>query len=158
MRHLGIDYGKKRVGLAMSDAGGRFVTPMTVLQVGNDDDAIRQVANVVEREEPDVLVLGLPINMDGTEGGSATNVRLWGQKLTDLTRLAVRLVDERQTSLDAEAELAARRRGGEKLTHKRKKRRLDAVAAAGFLQNHLEGSLPAVDTLVPAKPAGPAQR
>jgi len=149
VRHLAIDYGQKRVGLALSDAGGSLATPLAVLTVGNDDDARRQVVAAARHEGADVLVVGLPLNMDGTAGGSARNVRRWTAALVKDLALPARLVDERLSSVAAEQELAARRRGGERLTHKGKKKRLDAVAAAGFLQAHLDGELPTIETLTP---------
>jgi putative Holliday junction resolvase len=150
LRHLAVDYGTRRVGLALSDAGGSLATPLTVLQVGNDEDAVRQVARVADREGPDVLVVGLPINMDGTEGGSAANVRAWAQQLAKATRLVAILVDERQTSIAAEEELAARRRQGERLTRGKKKARQDAVAAAKILQGYFDGQVAAVGRIEPA--------
>ncbi len=144
MRHLGIDYGTRRVGLALSDAGGTFVSPLAVLEVTTDAVAQAEIVAVVEREGAEVLVVGLPINMDGTEGPSAKNVRTWARSVADAVKLPLCLVDERQSSLAAEAVLASRRRGGENLTRKRKKKRLDAVAAAGFLQAYLNGELSAL--------------
>ncbi|MEM1011140.1 MAG: Holliday junction resolvase RuvX [Planctomycetota bacterium] len=149
MRHLAIDYGTRRVGLALSDEGGQFVNPLAVLQVGNDDDARRQVVAAARREDAQVLVVGLPLNMDGTEGPSAVNVRKWASAVADELTITLVLVDERLTSFEAEQTLAARRRGGERLTHKGKKRRLDAVAAAGFLQQYLDGELTALETRHP---------
>ncbi|MEM7807453.1 MAG: Holliday junction resolvase RuvX [Planctomycetota bacterium] len=157
MRHLAIDYGTRRVGLALSDEGGQFVNPLAVFQVGNDDDARRQVVAAARREDAQVLVVGLPLNMDGTEGPSAVNVRKWASAVADELAITLVLVDERLTSFEAEQTLAARRRGGERLTHKGKKRRLDAVAAAGFLQQYLDGKLSALETRHPTDPDGLAR-
>ena len=141
MRHLGIDYGTRRVGVALSDAGGRFATPVQVLEITTPQQALEQVARVALSEGVEVLVLGIPLNMDGTEGPAASAVRRWGRELAETTKRPVVLVDERLSSFVAEQALVERKRAGERLSRKGKKRRLDAVAAAQLLQSYLDGKL-----------------
>lgn len=143
MRSLAVDLGARRVGLALSDEGGRFATPYEVLEVRSPADAIEQVMNVIGREGVQRIVLGLPLNMDGSAGGAATQVHSWGEQLGQRSGLPVLYVDERLSSFEAEQQLAARRRAGEKLTHQRKKEQRDALAAASFLQAFLDGKLQA---------------
>lgn len=145
MRTLGIDLGARRVGLALSDAEGRLATPLDVLEVRGEDQAIEPVLRVIQEEGVERVVLGLPLNMDGTRGPAAKRVVEWGRKLSERCGLAVIYVDERLSSFDAEQQLLDRRRGGEKLTRQDRKRRLDAIAAAGFLQAYLDGRLPGLD-------------
>ena len=140
-RHLGVDYGTRRVGLAMSDAGGTFVSPLEVLEITTPAVATERVAAVVAKEDVGVIVVGLPINMDGTEGPSAKALREWVKTLRAATKRPVILVDERQTSIEAEQSLVDRKRGGEKITRKAKKKRLDALAAAVILRGYLEREL-----------------
>jgi putative Holliday junction resolvase len=141
MRTLAIDFGSKRLGLAMSDEGGRFATPLEVLQVASPQHAIEQVLAVVKRESVQRLVVGLPLNMDETIGPAARATAIWANDLAVRSNLPMVLVDERLSSFDAEQSLIERKRGGEKITRRQKKQRLDALAAAGFLQAFLDGKL-----------------
>lgn len=145
MRTLGIDYGTRRVGLALSDQGGRYATALNVLTVGNPAHAANLVAEVTRREGPERLVVGLPLNMDGTVGPQARLTVEWAVKLGRDLAIPVLFVDERLSSYDAEQSLIERKRGGEKITRKRKKGQLDALAAALILQRFLDGELPAVE-------------
>ena len=143
MRTLAIDLGSKRIGLAMS--AGNLATPIDVLVVSDAKLAIAPIAKLIKDEDVERLILGLPINMDGTIGPAAKGVIAWAKTLTAACGLPILFVDERLSSFDAEQSLNERRRGGEKLTRLDKKRRLDAIAAAGFLQAFLDGKLEAID-------------
>ena len=145
MRTLAIDYGTRRVGLAMSDEGGRFATPLDVLEVTSPEGAAAAVVAVARREGVERLLVGLPLNMDGTAGPQARLTVAWARGVASAAGVPAVFVDERLSSFDAEQELAGRRRGGERLTRKGKKRRLDALAAASFLRAFLDGELPAID-------------
>ncbi len=141
MRTLAVDLGARRVGLALSDEGGRFATPHDVLFVSSPQQATDLVLQVLAKEGVERIVLGLPLNMDDTLGPAARGVIAWGRELTVRAGKPVVFVDERLSSFEAEQQLAERRRGGEKLTRKRKKEQLDALAAAGFLQAFLDGRI-----------------
>ncbi len=141
MRHLGIDYGTRRVGLAVSDEGGRFATPLEVLEVGSPQQALEGVAAAVAEEGAEILVIGLPLNMDDSEGPAAVAVRRWADDLSARTGRQTVLVDERLSSFEAELTLRSRKQAGERLTRRGKKRRLDALAAAQLLQGYLDGTL-----------------
>ncbi len=145
MRTLGIDFGKRRIGLALSDAGGKLATPREVLQISTISQAINEIAKVIESEGVERIVVGLPLNMDGTRGGAAKEVAEFGRLLAQRGRVKVIFVDERLSTFQAEQDLLDARRDGQKLTRKSKKLRLDAVAAANFLQDFLDGKLQALD-------------
>lgn len=145
MRTLGIDLGTRRVGLAMSDEGGRFATPYEVLQVVGADAAFEPIAQLVRKEGVSRVVVGLPLNMDDTFGPAARSAVAWGTKLSATAGVPVVYVDERLSSFAAEQSLNDRKRGGEKLTRGKKKQQLDALAAADFLQAFLDGRLNAID-------------
>jgi putative Holliday junction resolvase len=145
VRTLAIDLGSRRVGLALSDEGGRFATPYDVLLVSSAENASEQVAGVVRKEGVDRLAVGLPLNMDGTAGDAARKTAAWARSLSAATGKALVFIDERLSSFAAEQQLNDRKRGGERLTRGGKKQRLDALAAAGFLQEFLDGRLPAVE-------------
>lgn len=133
MRALGIDFGEKRIGLAISDPDGRFALPLTTLERRNDRAALRQIAEIARREGVGRLVLGEPKGLDG-EGGAATErVRRFGERLAAMTGLPLELVDEALTSAEAaerlrEAGIGSRREPG----------RIDAVAAQILLQEVLD--------------------
>jgi putative Holliday junction resolvase len=145
MRTLAIDYGTVRVGLAMSDEGARFATPIDVLTVSSPDQAMVQVLQIIAREHVERVVIGLPLNMDDSIGPQARKTIEWGCALGDRSGKPVVFVDERLSSFAAEQDLIDRKRGGEKITRKRKKEQLDALAAAGFLQAFLDGKLPLIE-------------
>ena len=141
MRTLAIDLGSRRVGLALSDEGGQFATPHDVLTVRSPDEALAPILSLIASEGIRRVVLGLPLNMDDTIGPAAKSVMGWAEKLRSQCALPVVFVDERLSSFAAEQRLADRKRGGEKMTRGQKKQMLDAHAAAGFLQEFLDGKL-----------------
>lgn len=145
MRTLAIDYGTRRIGLALSDEEGRLATPLEVLHVGAPEDAVSDILEVIAREGVRRLVVGLPLNMDDSVGPGARDAAKFGRRVADAAGVPLVLVDERLSSFQAEQDLIVRKRGGEKLTRQMKKNRLDAIAAAGFLQDFLDGKLGAID-------------
>jgi putative holliday junction resolvase len=145
MRTLAIDLGTRRVGLALSDAGGHLATPYDVLNVTSPDQAIDECLRVIRLEAVERLVVGVPLNMDDSSGKQAKEAIEWGRKLSARASLPLIMVDERLSSFAAEQNLADRKRSGEKLTRGMKKRQLDAIAAAAFLQQYLDGQLRALD-------------
>ena len=146
MRTLAIDLGTRRVGLALSDEGARFATPYEVLTVSSPEQATSEILSVIKREGVARLVVGLPLNMDGSFGPAAHTTIAWARALSSQCHLPLVLIDERLSSFDAEQRLNDRKRAGEKLTRKRKKEQLDAVAAATILQDFLDGRLPPIST------------
>jgi putative Holliday junction resolvase len=150
MRTLAIDLGTRRIGLAMSDEGGRWATPLEVLFVTDPQQAIDPILKLIKTEDVKRLVIGLPINMDNTTGPAAREVLHWADHLTASTLRAsitiqIVYVDERLSSFAAEQQLTERKKAGQRLTHKKKKQQQDAVAAAGFLQAYLDGKLAAIE-------------
>src|SRR3954462_11134213 len=145
MRSLAIDLGSRRVGLAVSDEGGTFATPYDVLFVSSEEAAVEPILKVITREGIQRLVVGLPLNMDDTTGPQARKVIDWGKKLSERAQKPVIFIDERLSSFDAEKTLIERKRCGEHITRNQKKKQLDAMAAAGFLQAFLDGKLQAIE-------------
>jgi putative Holliday junction resolvase len=145
LRSLAIDLGARRIGLALSDAGGRLASPHSVLESSDPDSAMGRIAEVARQEGAQRLVVGLPLNMDGTVGPAARAAMSFAQRLGAVSGLPVVLVDERLSSFAAEEQLGARRRAGERITRQRRRRQLDALAAADFLQAYLDGRLAAFD-------------
>jgi putative Holliday junction resolvase len=139
MRSLGIDIGARRLGLALSDASGTLATPWQVIETGGSLDAdIEKLSAIVTalRAEDDglkVVVVGLPLRLDGTPTDQTGRARELAARLENVTGLPVVLQDERLTSREAEQRLAIR------MTDWRKrKEKLDAAAAAIILQDYLD--------------------
>ena len=142
MRTLGIDLGTRRIGLAISDAGGHFATPLEVLQITDPAQAIEPILALITREGVKRVVIGLPLNMeDGSAGPAARETSKWGGRLAMKLMIPILYVDERLSSFSAEQTLIGQKRSGSKMTRKQKKQRLDAYAAALFLQEFLDGKL-----------------
>jgi putative Holliday junction resolvase len=133
MRSLGIDFGEKRIGLAVSDTAGRLAVPLTTLTRRNDRSALRQIAEIARREGVGRLVLGEPAGLDGKRGPAAARVRRFGERLAEMTGLPLELVDESLTSVEA-----ARRLREAGIGTRRQPERIDAVAAQILLQEVLD--------------------
>jgi putative holliday junction resolvase len=129
------------VGLALSDEGGRFATPYEVLEVTSPQQASDAVLRIIEKEDVQRLVVGLPLNMDDSVGPQARKTIEWGRAMAERSGKLVIFVDERLSTFDAEQQLLDRKRGGEHITRQRRKQQLDALAAASFLQAFLDGKL-----------------
>jgi len=131
MRYLAIDYGMKRTGLAVCDARETIASPLAVVE--GHKGLIERIRQVVASEGIGAVVLGLPLNMDGTEGPQAKLVLAFASQLGRQVPVPIHLQDERLSSFEAEEKL---RDIG--LTRGKKRQRLDALAAAGILQAFLD--------------------
>lgn len=140
MRTLAIDYGLRRIGLALSDESGRLASPLEVIEVSSPEMAVKRVAEIALKEDAKRLAVGLPLNMDDSVGPAAKEAIRWGKELAAACKLPVVFLDERLSSFAADQLLR-----GQRLTRKGKKRRQDALAAADFLQGFLDGRVSAVD-------------
>jgi putative holliday junction resolvase len=145
VRTLSIDLGTRRVGLALSDEGGRFATPWDVLTVGSPQQAADEILAIIRKEGIERLVVGVPLNMNESIGPAARTAISWARALASAAGKPLVFIDERLSSFEADETLTERKRGGEKMTRKDRKHRLDAIAAAGFLQAFLDGKLPELD-------------
>jgi len=135
-RVLCIDYGTKRHGLALSDGLRMTARGLETLERPRTRaEEFARIASVVKEHEVDLVVMGLPLNMDGTPGTHHPEVLKYAQALTEFLGVDIHLVDERQTTLQAGAHLARFGKGG----WRKRKERIDAVAAAIILQTYLDG-------------------
>lgn len=132
MRFLAIDHGKRRTGLAICDPQESIVCPLEVLE-GKQNNP-QSAALAIKREQVDAVVIGLPLNMDDSEGGQAKIVRAFAAQLEKLIDIPIYFQDERLSSFGAYDKLA----GIEEISKKKKKSMLDALAAAEILQDFLE--------------------
>jgi putative Holliday junction resolvase len=132
-RILGLDYGERRLGFAVSDELEMLATPLAVEQCASDPEAAAIVRRVCERMGASRLVIGLPLNMDGSKGPQAHRVERFAETLRALLNIPVVLWDERLSTRAAER---AMREGGVKAREQRG--RVDKIAAQLMLQCYLD--------------------
>jgi len=132
MRVMAIDYGDQRIGLAVSDPTGLLCGEAWTMQEWNMERAAQRIAEEAARREVGTLVLGLPKNMDGSEGPRAEKSRVFAALLETESALPVVLWDERRSSIEAHAILHAA--GKKEKVHRRT---VDAVAASLILEGYL---------------------
>jgi len=132
MRFLAIDLGDRRTGLACADDVLRIPAPIEVIEASTHEVLMQSLAHAVDSYAPDALVIGLPLNMDGSEGPRAKMTRDFALACEERFRLPVHFQDERLTSHAAETSL---NRSGR--THAQKRRIRDALAACELLKDFL---------------------
>jgi len=136
-RLLAIDWGLVRVGLAISDPDRKFSFPLETYTRRTTELDAEYFRKVVAREQPKVLIMGLPIHVKGTEGVDARLAREYGDWISKITGLPVFYADERYSSRFAEEIL-----WNAGLTHKKRKAKRDQLAAQIFLQAFIEAGCP----------------
>lgn len=130
---LGLDVGKKRIGVAGCDGLGLMASGLTTIERRSFQDDVAQLQALVQDRRVEVLVVGLPYNMDGSLGFQAKQVQRFAERLSKTLRLPVDYVDERLTSFEAEQFLVEEGR-----SPSRNKGLIDRKAAAIILQQWLE--------------------
>lgn len=134
-RKIGLDVGDVRIGVAVSDLLGICANPReTYVRSGDPVKDADYFSEYAKREEADVFVMGLPKNMDGTEGPRAAVTREFGSLLEERSDLPVRYVDERLTTVSAERLLIEA-----DVRREKRKKVIDKVAATIILQSYLDG-------------------
>jgi len=135
-RILGIDYGERRIGLALSDPLGMIAQPLpTITRRRGKRPPIAEIERLAAEREVDAIVVGLPLDEHGDESEWTAEVRAFGEKLGQRAALPVHFVDERMTSARAERVI---RESGLPRTKREEKGRVDATAAVFILQQHLD--------------------
>lgn len=132
MRIMGVDYGDARTGIAVSDLLCSLVGSTTVIHSRNPEKTLEEIRRIALESEVGEIVVGLPRNMDGTEGPRAELCREFAQRLEAFTGLPVKLWDERRTTVEAHQILSGRNYHG-----KKRKNTVDAVAASLILEGYL---------------------
>jgi putative Holliday junction resolvase len=136
-RILGIDFGDRRIGVAVSDELGLTAQPSAALEVEKDGGHLEEVARLCQEQRVERVVVGLPRNMDGSLGPRARLTMEFVKVLADRLQLPIETWDERLTTRQAERSLWDRG-----LTHKRRKARRDVVSAQLILQGYLDAHRP----------------
>lgn len=132
MRVLAIDLGSKRIGTAISDALGISVRPLETIRRSTRERDLERIAEMVEQLEPEAVVVGLPLRMDGTEGDAARRAMRFARTLRERLNIEVFTQDERLTSYEAEQTML-------EFGYNRERRRdcSDAFAAMIILRDYL---------------------
>ncbi len=133
MRIMGIDYGDARTGVAISDLLCTIAGSATVVPSRNREKAIADIVRLAKENQVGEIAVGLPRNMDGTEGARAQLCREFAEQLKEATGLPVVMWDERRTTVEAHNILSQHNYHG-----KKRKETVDAVAATLILEGYLE--------------------
>ena len=131
-RIMGVDYGDARTGIAISDLLCSIVGTTAVIHSRNTEKTIAQIRAMVKESDVGEIVVGLPKNMDGTEGPRAELCRAFAEQLKEATGLPVNLWDERRTTVEAHNILSQHN-----YHEKKRKDTVDAVAASLILEGYL---------------------
>lgn len=138
MRALGLDLGERRVGVAVCDSAGTVATPVeTLVRTGDPDRDLKAIADRVRDWQAEIVVVGLPVSLDGSEGPAARAARAEIDRLRGHLRVPVVSYDERLTTVIAERSLMEQRMKGP-----RRRGVVDQVAAAVTLQSWLDAGMP----------------
>ena len=133
MRILAVDYGDQRTGIAVSDPTGRIAGDAFVIREWDTERLADKIAGECRTRGVEKIVLGNPVNMDGTVGPRSEKARAFGALLAEKTGLQVVMWDERRTTVEAHGILSANDRRG-----KKRKETVDAVAATLILEGYLD--------------------
>ncbi|MEE1056124.1 MAG: Holliday junction resolvase RuvX [Acutalibacteraceae bacterium] len=129
---LAVDLGKARTGLAVCDKGELLASPLGTIEEKHMEKVAEKVAVIAKERKAELIVIGLPKNMDGSEGESAINARAFAQQLQELCMLPVEMQDERGTTITAHNFLNTTDTRG-----KKRKKVVDTVAATIILEDYL---------------------
>ena len=137
MRILAIDYGSTRIGLALSDPTGTLARPLPFVPAKADAKLAREIAERAKKEEAHLILLGLPRNMDGTSGEAAAKVQAFAALLGQATPIAIKLIDERLSTVQASRQLQEAGRNA-----RQQRGKIDSEAASVLLQGYLDSQTP----------------
>jgi len=133
MKLAGVDYGRRRIGVAVTDENGTLVKGLPTIAYKDIDGAVRDLCAVIGREKPGVLVFGLALDADGGDTAMATECRKFAADIGSRCGLPVRFVDESYTSVRAAELLMFRKR-----KQRRDKGAADRIAACLILDTYLK--------------------
>lgn len=135
-RFLGIDFGEKKIGLAISDLLALTAQPLIVINRKSIKEDIEVINDIVINKNVAKIVIGLPLNMDGSEGEGAKNTRIFAEKLRNKINIPIEFLDERLTTAQAEKMLIDEA----DLSRNKRKKVKDKLAACIILQSYLDKS------------------
>ncbi len=130
MRLLGIDVGDKRIGIAITDPTNTIAQPLTMIKRGDGD--IEAICDLARKNDVGEIVVGLPINMNGTRGEMAEKVSAFADKLRESVDVPVVYVDERLSTMEAERLMISA-----DVSREKRRKSIDKIAAAIILETRL---------------------
>lgn len=133
MRILALDVGEKNIGLAISDELGWTAQGLPSIKVQSRDKSIAAVLDITRQRQVGEIIVGMPVNLDGTTGKKAKEVADFVQDLKKRTQLPIKVWDERLTSMQAERLMLEA-----DLSRKKRKKRIDMLSAQLILQSYLD--------------------
>ncbi|MFB5678712.1 Holliday junction resolvase RuvX [Paenibacillus terreus] len=136
MKVMGLDYGDRRIGVAISDAFGWTAQGFEVIERRKDESEYGKIAELVRDNGVSEIVVGLPKNMNGTVGPRGEIAMAFAEKLRELLNIPVHLWDERLTTVAAERTLLEA-----DVSRKKRKQVVDKMAASLILQNYLDANI-----------------
>jgi len=132
-RLLGVDFGDRRTGIAISDNTRFIASARETVQNNGLNDCVRIVSDIAKKEEVSGIIIGLPVNMDGSYGERAEKCKYFGSQVEETSGICVDFCDERMTTMEASRYL------GESGTFgKKRKKVIDALSAQIILQNYID--------------------
>jgi putative Holliday junction resolvase len=132
VRYIGLDLGTKTLGIATSDRTGIIASPYKTIIYKNQDKLIEELLNILKAEEITNIVIGMPLNMNGTVGPSGERTYEFIDKLQEKTKLPINTQDERLSTMEVERVLI-----DADMSRKKRKKVIDKMAAVVILQNYL---------------------
>lgn len=133
MKVMGLDFGKARIGIALSDIMGFLASPHSTLYRTTIDNDIEYLKKIIQENDVKTIVVGLPLEMSGNKGTIAKDTEEFAKLLSDETKTEIVFVDERLSSVEAEEQLKLTIKSWEK-----RKKLLDQVSASIILQSYLD--------------------
>lgn len=130
---MSVDFGRARTGIAVCDKAEFLASPVTVINEKYVPALVKKVSELAADKKAELIVVGLPVNMDGSEGESALNARRFAEDLHKTSGIEVDMMDERCTTMEAHQFLNATNTRG-----KKRKAVVDAVSAVIILENYLD--------------------
>ena len=133
MKLIGIDYGRRRIGMAATDETGTFIRSLSTLDRKTCSNVSSAIHDIVRDENPDTLVFGLPLDKNDDQTAMSIEVKSFAAAIAELTQLPVEYVDESLTSVRAHGIIRMHRK-----KHRRQKGNIDRIAACLILETYLQ--------------------
>ncbi|QGT98905.1 Putative pre-16S rRNA nuclease YqgF [Candidatus Syntrophocurvum alkaliphilum] len=133
MRIIGLDVGDKRIGIAISDPMGWTAQPHSVLTRKNIEKDLDEILKICKEYEVNKIIVGLPLNMNGSYGPKASEITNFSQQLEEYSKISIEYIDERLTTKSAERVLI-----DADISRKKRKQVIDKIAAQNILQIYLD--------------------
>ncbi|MGC8926331.1 MAG: Holliday junction resolvase RuvX [Myxococcota bacterium] len=136
MKRLAIDYGKRRAGLAITDDTGNVIMPYKIIYYKDSESFIKQIKEILSQLQPAEIVMGLPLNMNGSESEMSKEVKRISKRIKKDSNIEIKLYDERLTTFEAQQMLTE-----QGISAKKQKEIIDMYAAYCILKGYINEEL-----------------